>query len=345
MSNKPSSLTSTMTGLTALQALATGNEIFDKLENAISSGGGGITKTISVWLLERLRAAFNAIIGFLNPTAPGAFGWLLAGPDWADKLSTSTYNTLMAHRSRLLWLQNTYIYNLHVLLTKDINNAHSDALRWTNISINNVTATINQLFNYTNQQIQLAKTDATNYTNKNISAVESKLTLLGVTLTAAIGALGTFLTTVVIPDAIEAAVIALNAEAAVAVDLKWEFVATTGNKAIAELTLADLDPLWVTNILSEIPAVSIADADADIISALKLCMDYLNRAGVPLYRNLKKFGEDTNELDGLLTTVLLGGFTAAAVADPAGTATVVNDVLGEPLNDILTAVAELVGLA
>lgn len=389
MPSKPSSLTNTMTGLAALMTLSAGNEIFDKIISKINSGSGGILKTVADWLVNRLRDAFNAVVTFLNPTAPGAFGWLMADPSWLDTLFTSTYTTLGAHRSRLLWLQNTYIKGIHVLLTRDINRAHDDALswtnkvgnalnqsmvniynnlraqinslhvtltndinrshddslRWTNISISNVTNTINQLYNWTNGQITATRNAAIAYTNKQISAVESKLTALGLTLAASIAALGAFLTTVVIPDAIEASVIALNAEAAVAMDLKWELVATTGNKALAELGLADLNPLWLTDVLSEIPAVSIADADLDITSALKLLMDYLNRAGVPLYKNLKQFGEDTAELDGLITTVLLGGLTTAAVLDPRGTADVLTDVLGGPLVDVLTELADVVGLA
>lgn len=182
------------------------------------------------------------------------------------------------------------------------------------------------------------------YTDDSVGSVEHKLVLGLAAVGAAIAALSVFLTTVYVPDAIAAAVAALNLEAAAAMDLEWEFVATTGNKAIADLAIIDVDPTWLTSIMSEIPAVTLASADADMTSALRFAMNFINKAGVPLYRNLKKFGEDTSELDGIITTVLLGAFATAAIADPEDTAAVITTVLGGPLNDILLDVMGLFGL-
>jgi hypothetical protein len=388
MAPKPSGLASTLTGLWALMTLASGNAILDKIVAKIDSGSGGILKSVSDWLIGVIRSAYNNVVGFLVPSAPAAFGWLQADSYWLDNIAYSTYNTLQSHRSRLLWLQNTYIAGIHKILTSDINNAHSDAIAWTvkvanglntsmvalfnnevarlnavhtqltkdinnahdnsidwtNRSINTVTATISQLFNYTNQHIASAITTAKAYTDKAISGVNTKLTLLGITLGASIVALGNFITEVEIPGAIEASVAALNAEAAASMDINWEILATTANKSLAELTLADLDPLWLKDVLSEIPALSLAGADSDMSAALKLLMNYLSRAGVPLYKNLRKFGEDTSELDGVLTTVILGGLTTEALLNPKGSADVVAELLGNPLNEVLTAVGGLVGL-
>jgi hypothetical protein len=217
-----------------------------------------------------------------------------------------------------------------------------------NASIRALTTAVNtsltNLFDSTRTSITDAITTAKTYTDRSVSSLSAKLTASVLALTASIAALSAFLTTTFIPDAIAAAVAALNAEAALAMDVEWEIVATQGNRALAELGLADLDPSWAADILSEIPATSLAAADADMTSALRLVMDYLVKAGVPLYRNLKQFGEDESELDGVITTVVLGAFATAAVTEPGATATAVVDVLGDPLVDVLQAVSGLIGL-
>lgn len=385
---KPASLANTMTGIWALQILASGNQLITKIEDALNSGSGGVLKTVETWLLERVRDIYNAVVGFLAPQGPGAFGWLEAAPSWLDTLFTATYTTLSEHRSRLLWLQNGYIPTIHKQLNLDIGNAedaakawasrlandstvamealwnqlhanltadvatlnraivsaHDDALEWTNKQVTTLSADIVAVVKFVQQQAAAAVAAAKAYTDGQIKSVNTKLTLLGISTAAALAAAVSFIVGTAIPDAIEIAVGALNAEAAASMLLQWEIVATTTNRWLAELTLADLNPVWATNVVSELPATSIAAADADLTAGLKAVTDYVGNAGVPLYRNLRQFGEDTAELDGVITTVLLGGFTAAAVADPEGTADVVGELLAGPLNDVLIAVTGLVGL-
>jgi hypothetical protein len=385
---KPSSLANTMTGIWALQILASGNQLLTKIEDGINSGSGGVLKTVENWLLERVRDIYNGVVGFLAPQGPGAFGWLEAAPSWLDTLFTATYSTLSEHRSRLLWLQNGFIAAIHKQLNLDIGNAedsakewasklatsltnamialwsqvnahlaadvatlnrtivsaHDDALRWTNKQVAILSADIVAIVKFVQQQAAAAVAAAKAYTDGQIKSVNTKLTLLGITTAAALAAAVSFIVGTAIPDAIEIAIGALNAEAAASMLLQWEIVATTTNRWLAELTLVDLNPVWATNVVSELPATSLAAADADLTGGLKAVTDYIGNAGVPLYRNLKSFGEDTAELDGVITTVLLGGLTAAAVADPEGTADVVDELLAAPLNDVLTAVTGLVGL-
>jgi hypothetical protein len=377
-----------MSGLWGLQVLAAGNHIVDTIQGFINSGGGGILKPVNNFLFGLVRDIYNSVVGFLGPSVPGSFGWLEAAPAWLDQMFTTTWKTLANHRARILWLQNTYIRSLHLLLTSDINNAyanaigytdrtatslgnslvslfnrvegdlsklhttvehdisvaHQDALNWATLGDNGLARAINDLFANTTTRLGQTLATAKGYTDQKISSVETKIALLGLSTAAALAAAVSFLTSTVIPGEVAAGVAALNAEAAVAMDLQWEIVATTGNKALAELTLKDLNPMWATNVLSEIPAVTLATADADMTAALKLLMNYVNGAGVPMYRNLKQFGEDTSELDGVITTVLLGAFGVAAVTEPDATATLVVDTLGTPLNEVLTGALSLFGL-
>lgn len=238
-----------------------------------------------------------------------------------------------------------YTTDVYNTLLRDINNAEQSAIDWTNKTETALNAEILSVYSQVLKDINNAYSLAVTYTDKQISAVNSKLTAVSLSLTAAIAASAAFITTQVVPDAVEAGVAALNAEAAASMDIGWEYVATVANRAMAAMTVADTNPLWLTDLLSEIPATSLAAADADLVSGLKLLVDWVAHAGTPLYSNLKSFGEDTAELDGVLTTVLLGAFGVAAVTEPGPTATAVVDVLADPLNEVLTAAAGLFGLA
>lgn len=232
----------------------------------------------------------------------------------------------------------------HQVLGNDITNTANEILRYTSNEFNAITTYLQQYSAAVSAEFTRQGNIAHAYTDDQVSGVEHKLALGLAAAAAALAALSTFITAVYVPDAIAAAIAALNAEAAVAMDVEWEFVATTANKAIAELTLADLNPMWATNALSEIPATSLAAACLDITAALRFTMNFISGAGVPLYRNLRQFGEDTSNLDGVITTALLGAFATAAITDPVDTAAVVTEVLGGPLNDLLLEVADLFNL-
>lgn len=388
MPTKPSDLASTFTGWNGLLVLASGNALIDRIEAKITSGSGGVGKTITNWLLEIVRDCFNAVVGFLAPGVAGAFAYLQSDPSWLETLTTNTANALWQHRAKIIWLRQSYIPEVHHTLNLDIINGDNAVLHWTNTAITNVNnfviAEANIARQYTDLTHRVLGQDivagdnavikflsgpinainnflalytkevsaeftrqgniAHQYTDDSVTSVEHKLAIGLAAAGAALAALSAFITGVYVPDAIAAAIAALNAEAAIAMDVEWEFVATTANRAIASLTLADLDPLWATNVLSEIPATSLAAACLDMTSAHRFEMNFINNAGVPLYRNLKKFGEDTSSLDGVITTVLLGAFATAAITEPVDTAAVITDVLGGPLNDLLLSMADLLNL-
>src|SRR5579864_1111030 len=185
--SKPGGLASTMSGLWGLQVLAAGNHVVDTIQGAIDrGGGGGLLKSVNNFLFSLVRDAYNSIVGFFGPSVPGSFGWLEAAPSWLDQLFTTTYNTLNNHRSRILWLQNTFIRDLHLTLTADINNAHTDALNWADALFRDADNFILDEYDKLNafiisthvqltKDINAAHTDALNWTNTTANGLNQAI--------------------------------------------------------------------------------------------------------------------------------------------------------------------------
>ena len=185
---------------------------------------------------------------------------------------------------------------------------------------------------------------ALDYTTRVKNDLTDALNLAKLELTAAIAALGAWLTTVYIPGAFTAYTELTIAQIAAGMDILWPFAARSITATAVKL--ATSLPLVAARALDvppePIPGVGgMAEALASSVGFLAAVAD---SATAPMYTNLHQFGQDTHELGGIVGTALLGGLVVAAVTAPHATGTAIADAIANPLNDVFTGAMSLLGI-
>lgn len=162
---------------------------------------------------------------------------------------------------------------------------------------------------------------------------------------AALAAAVTWITAVVIPGAFAAYTVEMTALIAAGMDVLWPVAASSIDSTA--LQLATTLPLVSARALDVPPealpgiggmAEALA-AEAAFVTAVQ------SNACAPLWTKMHEFADDTAELDGLVSTVLLTGMVAAMVSAPVDTAAAIADTVAGPLNDAAQAVLSLIGLS
>jgi len=192
----------------------------------------------------------------------------------------------------------------------------------------------NQAVEYTVSEINTV----TNYFTGQVNSLKSDLTALAISTAAALAVAVNYLQDVFVPAAIAESVAAQNLLATEAVTVTWEAMATKANINLAEFVIVDPSTTWLVDETPEIPPIGIAAGLGELTNFGRRYIDVETNAVLPLYKNLHQFGEDLSQLGAVVTTLLVGGFTVAAVTEPETTAAVVADVLGGPLDSIATAI-------
>jgi hypothetical protein len=174
--------------------------------------------------------------------------------------------------------------------------------------------------------------------------VESDISNLNMRVQAEFAALTVFMTTVFVPQALALFKAEQTAEIAAGMDPLWPLVskATTVTAGLLATSLPAVAIRAAAVPAEPVPGVG---GEAEALAAAHAFTTALGEHAVaPLWRNLHRFGEDLQSLDGVIGTVILGAFTTAAIAAPKQTADIVASVLANPLDDILIATAESLGL-
>lgn len=173
------------------------------------------------------------------------------------------------------------------------------------------------------------------------SQIDSNYRTLQFELAAAV----TFITTVFVPGAIAAFKAEQTIEIAAGMDELWPLVFAASDAAA--LRLAPRHPLVAARAVAipPEPVPGIGGAVEALTAAMAFQASALESVTVPLSAHLQTFGEDLSESEGILSTIILGAFTVAAIEDPSAVATATQDALQLVLEAPLTAVAEALGIA
>lgn len=304
------------------------NNIGNAAASSLSAHSGWIHWGIQQYVPDYVNNVYNQIYNWINRLTNTVYqlyddslNFTIAERDASDAYTSNVYNTLYSMIIR-------YFNSTNAFITDVANSLNQYIAQVYQVLLADLLNVQNYLVSYAND----LHSDAVSRINAAVIALEAQL-----------AAAVTFLTVTVIPGAIEANNLAMNAATAAAVAVFWEDVATTNNANLAQLTLIDPTGIWEIDGLPEIPPIVIPEAIAESVDALRLPMDFLAKAGIPLYRNLKQFGQDTNDLDGVVTTVLLGGLLVAAVTAPEDTATLIATTIAGPLNAVATSLVDLLG--
>lgn len=381
----PRDIVSTMYSNTALQLIASGDNLVNAIVRAIGATHVPVIGWIINYIANMVRSAWNNLISLLAPGAAASNDYYAAAPEAITNIGNAAASALSVHSSWIHWAVQQYVpqqvNNIYNILWHMINNAinqywalYYDSIAYTN---NQVAAAerytsavqnylLSVLFNYYNSAINYTNqvvTAANQYTTDVWQTVErdlhndfaslqkyatdlhsdavTRVNAAVLLAQAEIAALLAYVTITFVPGAIEANNLVMNELTAVEAALFWERVATVSNANLVQLVLIDPTGIWDTDEVSEIPPLTIPTAIGETISALRLPMDFISKAGIPLYRNLKQFGEDTSKLDGVITTVVLGGLLAAAIAAPEDTAGLIATTVAGPLNQVAVQLVDL----
>lgn len=238
----------------------------------------------------------------------------------------------------------SYLYREVSYLTQQISTAEGVALAYTRGVYNALVDTINRVVVTANLRMDALHAKAIAFTVQVRDDAARALNLAKLELGAAIAALSLWLTTIYIPGAFAAYTELTIAQIAAGMDLLWPMVfrnvEVTALKLLATLPLVSARALDVPP--EPVPGVGgLAEATA---SALGFVTAVQSSGCAPLFDKLHQFADDTAELDGLITTVLLGGLVTAMVTAPEDTAAVIADTVGGPANEFATSVLSLIGL-
>lgn len=239
----------------------------------------------------------------------------------------------------------SYLYREITYLTQQISTAEGVALAYTRAVYGALVDTINRAVVAANLRMDALHSNAITFTTQVRDDAAHALNLAKLELGATIAALSLWLTAVYIPGAFTAYTELTIAQIAAGMDLLWPMVfrnvEATALKLLPTLPLVSARALDVPP--EPIPGVGgLAEATA---SALGFVTAVQSSGCAPLFNKLHTFAEDTAELDGLITTVLLGGLVTAMVAAPEDTAAVLADTVGGPVNEFATGVLSLIGLS
>lgn len=238
----------------------------------------------------------------------------------------------------------TYLGAEVAYLTAQINTAEGVALAYTRSVYAVLVDTVNRVVVAANNRMDALHANEIAFTTQVRDNAAHALSLAKVELAAAITALGLWLTTTYIPGAFLAYTELTIAQIAAGMDLLWPMVFR--NVEVTALKLLGTLPLVSARALDvppePVPGVGgLAEATA---AALGFTTAVQASACAPMWDKLHQFADDTAELDGLVTTVLLGGLVAAMVAAPEATAAGIADAVAGPLNEAAVSVLSLVGL-
>jgi len=239
----------------------------------------------------------------------------------------------------------SYLYSEISYLARQISTAEGVALGYTQAVYGALVDTINRVVVAANQRMDSLHANAIAFATQVRDDATRALNLAKLEFAAAIAALSLWLTTTYIPGAFAVYTELTIAQIAAGMDLLWPLVfrniEVTALKLLATLPLVSARALDVPP--EPIPGVGgLAEATA---SALGFVTAVQSSGCAPLFDKLHTFADDTAELDGLITTVLLGGLVTAMVTAPEDTAGAVADTVGGPVNEFATGVLSLIGLA
>lgn len=203
---------------------------------------------------------------------------------------------------------------------------------------------LNQAVVNANNRMDALNIGMRHYVDSVASDLRDAIDTAKLELTLAIGALGTFISVVEIPGALAAFKVEQTAEIAAGMDVLYPVAAASVDKAALEFALSlpqvsaralDVPPEAVPGIGGMAEALTAATVFETAVTS---------NACAPLWTKLHEFADDTAELDGVVSTVLLAGLVTAMTLAPEATATVVADVIAGPLNDMGTRALSLIGL-
>lgn len=382
----PRDIVSTMYSNTALQLIATGDNVVNAIVRAIGAEHVPVIGWIVSHIASMVQRAWNNLISLLAPGASASNDYYAAAPEAITNIGNATASALSVHSSWIHWAVQQYV-------PQQVNNIYNILWHLLNNAINQYWALYYSSINYTNGQVAAAEryttavqnyvlavlfsyyNSAINYVNNGLTAANqyttdvwrvverdlhndfvslqhyasdlhsdavSRINAAVLLFQAELASLLTYVTITFVPGAIEANNLVMNELTAVEAALFWERVATVSNANLVQLVLIDPTGIWDTDEVSEIPPLTIPTAIGETISALRLPMDFIAKAGIPLYRNLHRFGEDTSKLDGVITTVVLGGLLAAAIAAPEDTAGLIATTVAGPLNQVAVQLVDLI---
>lgn len=205
-------------------------------------------------------------------------------------------------------------------------------------------AALNQAVIAVNNRMDELNIGMRHYVDSLAGQLRDAITTAKLELTLAIGALGVFISTVEIPGALATFKLEQTAEIAAGLDVLYPVAAVSIDKAALQFALSlpqvsaralDVPPEAVPGVGGMAEALASATVFETAVTA---------SACAPLWTKLNEFADDTAELDGVVSTVLLAGLVTAMATAPEQTATVVADAIAGPLNDIGVSALNLIGL-
>lgn len=311
----------------ALDWFAAAPNAFDQLTTSIVQSLASHNQSI-IWLVNYdVPKAYHGAQQYTNYVAWQQGNWIL-------QIQASILNQLF----RAYSLLSGAMSQMQSFLLGQINGARADAFNYTTsrwLDARNFAAYLyNQSVAFTNQ----VGTNLYNYTNQVQNNLNNRITATAAALSAALGAAVAYITLTFVPAEITASVALQNGLATEAMAVTWEVMATKANLNLAEWAIMDPGLTWATDPTPEVPPVGIALGLGELVNFARRSMDVESNTLIPLYRNLHQFGQDLSSLSGVVTDVLLAGFTVAAVTDPGGTAALVADTIGGPLNELGTSI-------
>lgn len=331
----------------------------NNLLNALQPAGPGV---VDWWItlaetpgrgIQYTRWALEAHKGWIK--------WIVYQviPDWFNGAIRYTTDAI----NGVYWYLHAYIEPYLDSLQWQINNTNYVLMLWVHYLDNEIVSYFNVSIDYTNQVYYTLQNYANYLYNQSIeytynvsqeivayirtvrdellSEIADTKRVLQFELAAAV----TFITTVFVPAAIAAFKLEQTEEIAVGMDALWPLVAKSMDMSALAIVLRHPTVAARAALIPPEPVPGIGGAVEALTSALSFQSAVTESITTPMATNLEQFGEDIHGLGVLIPTVILGGFTAAAIAEPKGTAHVAAEWLFESINDILNEVAEDVGIA
>lgn len=288
---------------------------------------------ISYVVYNLLPTYYNAAIDYARNSVDGVYAWI-------NNYVFSDINSLWSYASGIANALNIWVNYLQTIMNQYYESSLQYAYSLYQQNLNYIIYLYNQSIAYTyNTAETLLK-----YINDTRNAIEGDIHNVKLTLEFELAAATTLITTVVIPGAIAAFKAEQTVEIAAGMDELWPLVAkstdvSAGLLAVRHPTVAAraiaLPPEPVPGIGGAVEALS---ASASYQSAVTESII------TPMMNNLEQFGEDLTSLKGIIPTVIIGGLTVAAIADPKDTADFVATWFFESFSDIMTGIAETIGI-
>lgn len=229
-------------------------------------------------------------------------------------------------------------------LTNYIVAVDNQALSYTTSVYNALSAALNNAVITVDNRMDGIRNQIVSYINSIESSLRDSIDATRLAAAAALAAAVAWITGVEIPGAIFAFKLEQTAEIAAGMDVLYPVAAASIDKAA--LQLATTLPLVSARALDVPPeAVPGVGGMAEALTAATVFETAVtSNACAPLWTKLHEFADDTAELDGVVSTVLLAGLVTAMVTAPEETATVIADAIAGPLNDMGTQALSLIGL-